>query len=89
MSTRIQTFGPKEVQESVITQSGSSLVWRYEYYVEAVGSDGRRYFATGRARPTPYVDEQEYFREMTGKTLERRMKEEGLWDGEGHEVGAS
>lgn len=89
MSTRIQTFGPKEVHEAVITQNGVSQVLRYEYYAEAVGVDGRSYFAAARARPTPYVEEQEHFREMTRKVLERRMKEEGLWDGEGHEVGAS
>lgn len=87
MSTKIQTFGPKEVQEGVITQNGVSVVRRYEYYAEAVGTDGRSYFATGRARPTPYVEEQEYFREMAGKVLERRMKEEGLWDAGGYEVG--
>ena len=59
MSTKIQTFGPKEVQEGVITQNGVSVVRRYEYYAEAVGTDGRSYFATGRARPTPYVEEQD------------------------------
>lgn len=80
MSTKIQTFGPKEVYEGRIQ--------RYEYYAEAVGVDGRSYFATGRARPTPLVEEQERFREMAGNVLECRMKEEGLWDDEGHEVGA-
>lgn len=81
MSTRIQTFGPKEVYEGHIQ--------RYEYYAEALGADGRSYFATGRGRPTPLVEVQEHFREVTGKVLERRMREEGLWDDEGHEVGAS
>jgi hypothetical protein len=69
--TKIQTFGPKEVYEGRIL--------RYEYYAEAVGADGRSYYATARARPTPYVDVQEYFRERTGIVLQGRMKEEGVW----------
>jgi hypothetical protein len=70
-ATRVQTFGPKQVYEGHIE--------RYEYYAEAIGNDGRMYYATGRARPTPYVDEQERFRQMAHATLERRMREEGLW----------
>ena len=77
--TKIQTFGPKEVEEAVTTQLGSSLVRRYEYYAEAVGSDGRSYYATGRSRPTPHVQEQERWRQETAEILESRMREEGVW----------
>lgn len=79
--TKIQTFGPKEVYEGRIL--------RYEYYAEAVGSDGRSYYATGRGRPTPFASEQGYFRMRTGRLLEDRMKEEGVWDGGGTEGAAA
>lgn len=80
--TKIQTFGPKEVHEAVVTQNGVSQVLRYEYYAEAVGSDGRGYYTTSRGRPTPYVRAQEQLREITAKILEVRMKEEGVWTDE-------
>lgn len=70
--TRIQTFGPREVTEDGLQ--------RFEYYAEARGPDGRLYYATGRGRPTPFVWEQEHWREEIGKILEARMKEEGLWE---------
>lgn len=82
--TKVQTFGPEEVQEGVITQNGVSLIRRHEYYAEAVGSDGRSYCAISRGRPTPHARAQEQFREMTAKLLESRMKEEGVWSDEGH-----
>jgi hypothetical protein len=69
---KIQTFGPKEVYEGRIL--------RYEYYAEAIGSDGRSYYATGRSRPTPFTAEQEHFRQATAGILERRMREEGVWN---------
>lgn len=69
---KIQTFGPKEVYEGRIQ--------RYEYYAEALGVDGLCYYATGRSRPTPFVEEQERFRRATSEVLERRMRQEGLWD---------
>jgi len=72
MGTRIQTFGPKEITENGLQ--------RYEYYAEAVGNNGRICYTTGRGRPTPFVEEQERWREETGKILEARMKEEGLWE---------
>jgi hypothetical protein len=71
---KIQTFGPKEVYEGRIQ--------RYEYYAEARGADGRSYYAASRARPTPLVDAQERFREMTAALLETRMKQEGVWPDE-------
>jgi hypothetical protein len=72
VGTKIQTFGPKQVHEGRIE--------RYEYYAEAVGADGRMYYATGRARPTPFVQEQERFRQDAGELLKRRMTEEGVWE---------
>jgi hypothetical protein len=70
-ATRIQTFGPKQVYEGPIE--------RYEYYAEALGPDGRTYYATGRGRPTPFVEEQEARRYQAGLLLEHQMREEGLW----------
>ena len=69
--TRVQTFGPKEVVENGLH--------RYEYYAEAVGTDGRSYYATGRGLPDPRVEVQEELRERTGIVLEEKMRERGIW----------
>lgn len=72
MTTRVQTFGPKQVFEGRIE--------RYEFYAEAIGSDGKMYYASGRGRPYPQVEEQERYRRMAAELLERRMREEGVWE---------
>jgi hypothetical protein len=77
--TKIQTFGPKEAIEDLATARGWRAVRRYEYYAEAVGSDGRSYYATGRSRPTPLVQDQGRWRQKTAEILEARMREEGVW----------
>jgi hypothetical protein len=69
--TKIQTFGPREV-------SDGGIEW-YEYYAEAVALDGNRHRVATRGRPSPHVEVQERFREMTAAHLEQTLREAGMW----------
>lgn len=71
--SKVQTYGPKEGKDP---ETGDP---RYVYGAEARGSDGQIHSISCAGNPTPYVEFQERFREVTGKALEQKMRDQGVW----------
>lgn len=77
MASKVQTYGPKE---AFIEAEEGILIAAFHYFAEARGSDDQYHSIKVVGHPTPHVEIQEYFREMAGRALENRMKEQGIWD---------
>lgn len=74
MTTRIQTYGPKEDTDPETEKT------IFVYYAEARGTDGKYHTALARGTYAPLEETREHMRQLCGEMLEQRMKREGVWE---------